>query len=344
MVMSGNNFYVYMIIFVLVLAIVYLIAWSVIELVDSRLGNIEVKMPKIEIRAHDLRENFPSDSKESLKVRVGTDPILPHEMHSMTDETTDRTDNQPVVVKTVVGCKRDSDCNIVNGDGKNVCKSDGSCFCLAGSGLFCQYGPTNYKDPKDMTDEERKIFKYKFRNNFTLQDYKNWLMLYKDDPEHLREHHRNNLKILLRGGQLDVKDIPAVRMKPPLKPADYFVKMYEGGRISVHFPDQSETGAMLGYNYQDFGDFIPPDNVDKQWITGIVDLYNPVEKDDAKAVNGYLRPDVTVGAERELVGNEYLNSVRQYHTLADIRKLKERQDTNKSLVSFYDSDQNVGVL
>lgn len=313
----------------------YLIRSSIVNLVDNKIGEIEIKMPKINVNT-------------KLNVAKNADGLI-----YITPETVETFDEskeiQPTFTETSkpiqqkVGCNVDNDCNLVNGGGengnKNVCKSDGTCHCVSGSGTFCQFGPTNYKDPKDMTEHERKIFKYQFRNNFTLQDYKNWLMLYVNDAQHLRENHRDNLAKLLRGETLFVKDIPNIRIKPSMDAADYFSKMYEGGKISVHFPEEGETGAMLPYNYGKYSEFISPERAAKTWITGIVDLYQRPQKDDAKELNFYLRPEVTVGVERELVGEEYLNWVKKHHNLADIRRIQIRKD--ESINTFQSDDPKV---
>jgi hypothetical protein len=333
---------------IILLVVMYLIALSVVAVIDHKIGDIKIQMPKIEI----TKEKFQSTAKEpenideefakldSFEIQI---PLSGKNHREIPEKINELQHKSGCENQKKIGCTKDSDCNVTNNNGKNVCKSDGSCYCLSGSGLFCQYGPTNYKDPKDMTESERKIFKYKYRNDFTLQDYKNWLMLYKDDPQHLRHNHRENLKILLRGGQLTEKDLPNIRIKPPMDPADYFQKMYQGGKISVHFPEESATGAMLGYNYNNYDEFIPPEKQDQTWVTGIVDLYRQPHKDDAKALNSYLRPEVTVGTERELVGEEYLSSVKNYHNLADIRKIHERKNINESLSTFESPDQNIDI-
>jgi len=365
-----NQWIFYLIVFMLTLMIVYFVTYSVIALVDQKIGDIRIQMPKIEItpqpRPH--TEYFESASPTTqagiasgtgtggnvggnIKNNAGSSPSefdMLDKKFSLNGENTHEKDlfaarselkhnellkGEPGVIdlKTLdpeiddaqnsnIGCQQDSDCNIVNGDGKNICKRNGKCYCLSGSGLFCQYGPTNYKDPKDMTPDELAVFKAKYRNNFTLQDYKNWLLLYRADAQHLRYNHRENLKILLRGGQLTDRDLPNVSIKPPMDAASYFQKMYEGGKVSVHFPEESATGAMLGYNYNKFSDFIPPEETENTWITGVVDMYRQPQKDDAKALNYYLRPDTTVGADRELVGQEYLDTVKNFHNLADLRK------------------------
>jgi hypothetical protein len=168
----------------------------------------------------------------------------------------------PGDTKTVVGCEKDNDCNLFYGEGKNTCKSNKQCRCEVGSGVLCQYGPTNYKDTKDMTTKERTIFKNLSNyDNFTIQDYKNWLSLYKKDYYLLSDEHLINLRKVLRGEPLALRDIPTGGLRPPLTSQKYFAEMYD--KISdleqiVSPINSSTTGVQVGYNYSDYSDFSPP--------------------------------------------------------------------------------------
>jgi hypothetical protein len=163
---------------------------------------------------------------------------------------------------TVVGCEKDSDCNIFYGDGKNTCKSNKQCRCEVGAGVLCQLGPTNYKDPKDMTTKEKTIFKNLSNyDNFTIQDYKNWLGLYKKDYYLLSDEHLINLRKVLRGEPLSLRDIPTGGLRPPLTSQKYFAEMYDklGDLEQIVSPiNSSTTGNQVGYNYADYSDFSPP--------------------------------------------------------------------------------------
>ena len=224
----------------------------------------------------------------------------------------------------VVGCKTDADCNVVYGgknpDGsfQNVCKSDHTCHCVEGDGTFCHETNRNYKDPRDMNREELQEFKEKYRNDFTVQDYRNWLLLYKDDSRNLREHHRNNLRKILKGGTLTYEDLPRILHVPPTNAEEYFRKMWneklndgniaqsqDGRRLDsdIRFPEKGESGAFVGANYTNYSTFIPPQNLEKTWITGTVDLYR--QKVDPHELNYYIRPDVTTGDERSIIGNKF---------------------------------------
>jgi hypothetical protein len=196
----------------------------------------------------------------------------------------------------------------------------------------------NYKNPRDMNREELDLFKAKYRSDFTVQDYRNWLLLYKNDPRNLRDHHRDNLRKLLRGGTITFDDLPRVLHVPPRDAASYFADMYPGQDIGVQFrnglPKSEEqqvtvggsprlpqqpprdapgatnylevgaTGSLLEYNFANYSNFIPPQDLEKTWITGTVDLFR--EKVDPHELNYYVRPDATSGDERSAIGNKYL--------------------------------------
>jgi hypothetical protein len=149
-----------------------------------------------------------------------------------------------------------------------------------------------------------------------LQDYKNWLMLYKNDPENLRDQHRRNLRLLLQGVNLTPKDVPHMRIRPPTNASDFFQKMYQGGNIAVQFPDNDSP--YVGANFREFDDFVPPENIANSWITGVVNSYKD-GKDDAFALDWYLLPEVTVGGDEQRVGDVYQRYVQRQHNMADIR-------------------------
>jgi hypothetical protein len=186
-----------------------------------------------------------------------------------------------------------------------------------------------------MTPDEVRKFKIKFRSNFTLQDYKNWLLLYKEDQDNLRQQHRKNLRVLLQGGQLTPKDIPSIRIRPPTDAADYFQRMYKDGNIAVQFPDSS-NGPFVPSNYGKFDSFVPPENVASSWITGQVNLYKE-GRDDARALDWYLRPEVTIGEEEQRVGDIANRYIEKQHNLADLRAVFERTSRPDLYISRADS-------
>jgi hypothetical protein len=309
---------------------------------------------KIQLHEPFLAVNFDDKSAlpghENVTPQPPQPPYIAEEIISHSGPIVVDTTEPATHPRVLVGCRTDADCNVVNGDGKNVCKSDGTCSCVGGgSGLFCHYGPVNYRDPKDMSPDELRRFKSKFRNNYTLQDYKNWLLLYKNDPENLREQHRLNLRLLLQGANLTPKDVPHMRIRPPTNASDYFQKMYKGGNIAVQFPDNDSP--YVGANFREYDEFVPPENVANSWITGVVNAYQD-GKDSARALDWYLLPEVTVGEDEQRVGDVYQRYVQKQHNLADVRIIsgsnqkgelcaQDRLYRGKNDLSTFDEDGKV---
>lgn len=154
--------------------------------------------------------------------------------------------------------------------------------------------PRNYKDPRDMSCMEKVDFKRKYRNNFTMQDYIDWLLLYRRDMYNLKEYHQANLIKVLSGTKLKAKDLPYRRLVPSMESSKYFAEMYnKQGKLAYH-GDDLEAGGLLGANYSDYNEFIPPQLLRHSWITGKKDLFVD-QKNDTYALNYYLRPAAVVG-------------------------------------------------
>lgn len=180
--------------------------------------------------------------------------------------------------KFEIGCNTDDDCNVVNGDGKNICKSDHKCYCVVGTGDFCQLGSTNFKNPKAMTPEELKSFKENYsKEKFSLQDYKNWLLLHKDNPKELSQDHLSNLNNI---NKLKEKDIPRSKISPPETAADYFNKMYQNNMEMILEPLNSDTaGIVIASNFSDYSEFIPPQDISNYVIKNTDYKHEPISID-----------------------------------------------------------------
>ena len=124
---------------------------------------------------------------------------------------------------------------------------------------FQMYGPTNYLDPKDMTSEERLSYKNTYPSNMTLQDYVNWLLLYKNEQQYLSVEHVKNLKKILRGEILIYSAgilPPPTKISPPLTSSDYFDNLY----INKNVISNPQIGSihneqMMAANSDNYGDF-----------------------------------------------------------------------------------------
>ena len=164
-----------------------------------------------------------------------------------------------------VGCVSDGDCNQFPSysltGAKNVCKVDNSCYCsdTNTSGPFCQY-PTRYKDTASMTAEERDRFKnMDDLSDFTVRDYFNWLLTYKNDPRQLSDDHYTNYLKIMQGDTIPKASIPLKRISPPLPTKEYLKLLSDSTAIPVKGVGIEDPGPYVGYNYYAFGEYTSPE-------------------------------------------------------------------------------------
>jgi hypothetical protein len=113
--------------------------------------------------------------------------------------------------------------------------------------------------------------------NMTIRDYQNWLLTFSNDPGRLVGFHRGNLKVLLRGGQLESTDMPQ-RTRVPDNSLDQYTQI-----IHDQVLDNIPQPEFLGYqphNYEEqvghpshqsnrdlrHLDYVNPDEPLKTWI------------------------------------------------------------------------------
>lgn len=128
-----------------------------------------------------------------------------------------------------------------------------------GKSTLCTYGVTNYADPKDMSSMDLKMFMLNYPSNMTLQDYINWLYSYIGKEDELPYNHLKNLVKLKNGKELIYEEgvlPPPAYNYPPMNAEDYFDKMYNvKNEFNIAGPLNSQTGPMIGYNYDEYSEF-----------------------------------------------------------------------------------------
>lgn len=87
----------------------------------------------------------------------------------------------------------------------------------------------NYPNPKDMAPTERNAYKFGYPNQMTMQDYINWLFLFKNTPNLLNLEHNINLQKLMNNTPIKYekdKCPPPAKRLTPLNAEDYFIRQY----------------------------------------------------------------------------------------------------------------------
>jgi hypothetical protein len=248
------------------------------------------KKPTIPIRKTQIESNRVG---RIIPDRLGSYQVVDQNIDQLRDDRKCKI-NQ-LQTRPEIGCQTDKDCNVVYGNGLNKCLSNNKCYCVEGSGLFCHYGPTYYKDPKDMT--ERQLFRFKLKakfNRMTVQDYVNWLMLFEDELYQLAPRHLNNYYRLKKGFRLTLNEIPVDRLPSPPTAQNYFDQLYTSdSQENLYSPQISDAaGLQIPSNYSNYSQFSPPKNL-KHLVSRPMTLPQELIKVKKTEVLEKLKPEIS---------------------------------------------------
>ena len=161
-----------------------------------------------------------------------------------------------------------------------------------GKSTMCTYGVTNYADPKDMSPVDLKMFMLNYPSNMTLQDYINWLYAYVGKEDELPYNHLKNLEKLKMGIELVYEEgvlPPPAYNYPPMRAEDYFDKMYNSkNEFNIAGPLNSQTGPMVGYNYNEYSEF--SQNMDVYGTSGEIRNPDIAIKKNARQLRDFVEP------------------------------------------------------
>jgi len=206
--------------FIMIFLVAYIAGLTVVSIVDKKLSNISINLPK-----QDIIIDIPKPSS-SLRSQSSSTSVIGGNDNS-----------------SLEGAQVEQYINYLPAPIENICYEDHA-------HTRCQRGPMNYPDPATMTPIDKRYFKYNYPHNMTLQDYIGWLMLYKTNPEELAYNHLRNLKTILSGECLKYQ--PGVVPPPdyinlPLNTAQYFNKMYNE-ELDITRPLNSDFAYLPGAN------------------------------------------------------------------------------------------------
>ena len=165
----------------------------------------------------------------------------------------------------------------------------------------------NYPDLRDMTIVERNAFKFGYPDGMTMQDYVNWLYLFRKTPNLLNLEHNINYQKLTAGIPIQYKKDktpPPAKRLTPLNADNYFNSMYtkpptipnktltytinEDVRVAANLG----TSGIMPSNYDDYGDF--SQNFDVKGSTGYVYSEELADKTDPFFLRNMIGPNWSV--------------------------------------------------
>ena len=242
----------YIVFTMIILLFASAIGMCIINVIDKRLSDIKINIPKqnviLKIPERTKIEGL-NNKRHTLGEEINNDIYEGFDGKQKVQCIDSKTNKQPWEIDSSQ-CLQDHDHN---------------------EAPICEYGPTNYPNPQNMSQIDRDLFKYNYPSNMTLQDYINWLMLYKDDITELSYDHLVNLRKISRGIKLKYEFgvvPPSSKFAPPTNAEDYFNKLYnKNGHIDLQDHANNVTGGLMGANYKDYSDF--KHNFDQYGNSGI---------------------------------------------------------------------------
>jgi hypothetical protein len=200
--MQGLNLTSLLVVFVVAILIAYIVGLTIVNTVDKHMNNVSINIPDLVLNIKDKLHTITTvpapvsnaTNNATNNIQLGIETFVSHKVKPTSIINMRYEDNfenlDDVTLKKNVEpiCIRYHKHNPRISYGKDR----------------CTYGRTNYDHPDDMQTLDKNIFKQFFQDNFTLQDYVNWLHLYVDNNSDLDYMHVRNLNKIMKGEKINI--------------------------------------------------------------------------------------------------------------------------------------------
>jgi len=221
----GLSLIEWIILIVLIIFFCYVIGIAILYLIDKKLTNISINIPKQDVVLKLDKNNMETFVSNYRKTYYNTSNV-------MSEDNRRSSNNYVDFFEGMLPSIKDQDAGLNDIIGLNVTekvcilnhehRTDGS--------KMCSPGIMNFSDPNDMSDIDKNVFKYNYKwDKFTKQDYINWLNLHRNDSTILPYIHKKNLQKIIEG-QTNIV-IPKQDFK--LNTFEYFDKIYNNNNNYV---------------------------------------------------------------------------------------------------------------
>jgi len=193
----------YIFFFLITLLFAYIVGLVIIAVINQRLTDISINIPTptVNVRwpttgpqpsSENLLNNFQPQSE---KIEEGYVNLRPSPNLNYNNDD----------LRGFVARKEYSDCTEATSQIQQEYKEQMNRVCIFRHDhkkYLCQYGQTNYLNPQELDPINRRLYQYNYFPNMTLQDYINWLWLYREESGKLCYEHYRNLAKLNKGQAL----------------------------------------------------------------------------------------------------------------------------------------------
>lgn len=268
------------------LLLAFILGFLILLVVDRRLSQIRITVPKPEVHIQWSKESFESQSEDNSSPKQDVPLSKEEELPSKKEEPITEKYEEPV--KTTQDEKKKI----------TVKPWTGNISLPNPPAIYGEdhYGPMNFPFPSEMTDEQRSMFVFGYPADMTTQDYINWLWLYRGQEGNLDLIHLQNLERLKSGRSLANIAPPAPRQAAPINPQDYFERQYPSLHqasqplYGVASPPNQPTERIWAANTVEYADMAA--NWDVSTMRG--EVWNPElsRKVDADELMRKLTPQI----------------------------------------------------
>lgn len=198
MLNSFKNSKQYIFFFFICILLAYIIGLTIISVINNRLSELTINIPTPKVNIQwpgSSPQPSPQEPVASQPAMVeGFHVIQPGYHHIDPSKNHLQDDNIrgfcPRTLKEMANCEEATS----QIEFEKQCQMNQVCGTKHNHDKYsCTYGKTNYINPDHVDPVNRKIFKYNYYPNMTLQDYINWLWLWENEGQKLCYEHMRNL-------------------------------------------------------------------------------------------------------------------------------------------------------
>lgn len=228
----------FILLFFIALIVAYMLGLTLVSVVDKRLRNISIKVPKQNVTVNmesftnknqsnnQTNRNQTNDNDTELAGTFKPNTATINFADDYKTLTKEDNINTPEGVDQFRGYRLRPDLFNASSKPESQCIKNHI-------HENCQYGPTNYPDPAYMSPFDRNAFAKAYPKNLTIQDYINWLWTNKHNPNLDKKHITNLNKIK---SKTPLRYEPNVTPPPTRDPSsspptasEHFTNLYKNG-------------------------------------------------------------------------------------------------------------------
>jgi hypothetical protein len=231
----------------ILLLLAFILGFLILLVIDRRLSQIRIQVPKPEVSIvynQNSQEPFTVQNNNTTPPQTTETNTTP-ETETQTENTTE-TETEKKRPATQLNNITPSTDSTSSSSISRKNRWSGNLSAPPPPSVYAsdEYGAMNYPFPSQMTEEQRQAFLLGYPPDMTIQDYMNWLWLYRGQESLLDLVHLQNLERIQAGRSLAQLRPPPPSQVAPLNAHDYFERQYPS--LQNENEDKNENRIKYG--------------------------------------------------------------------------------------------------